>query len=49
MVDEMICGNYDDVENEINSFISRPFRNYSLFNIYERYEKYNEQWGNKDE
>lgn len=48
LVDEMICGTYDDVADEINSPLDSLFRDYSLLNIYERYEKYNKQWGNND-
>jgi len=48
LVDEVICGNYDGVVNEINNPLSKPLSDYLPYNIYERYVKYYAQWGEKN-
>lgn len=44
-VDEMCCGNYEDIENEMRSK-KGPLHEYSPLNIYERYKLFEKHWGN---
>ena len=45
LVDEIICGNYDEVVDEINNPLTKVLPDYLPYNIYERYVKYNKYWG----
>jgi len=45
LVDEMCCGTYEDVAKEIYD-LQKPLNDYTLLDIYKRYEEYSNHWKN---
>jgi len=44
LVDDLLCGSYDEVVYEMNSLSGEPIYDSSLFNIYDRYKDYYDNW-----